>query len=42
LRHADVKVTQQSYIKVEDHVRQAAMKKFERALNKRRRARRRK
>jgi integrase len=42
LRHADVKVTQQSYIKVEDRVRQAALERYERALNKRQQARRRK
>jgi integrase len=40
LRHADLKVTQQSYIEVEDRVRQAAMKKFEQALNKRQQSRR--
>jgi integrase len=32
LRHAGVRVTQESYIKVEDKVRQAAMAKLERAL----------
>jgi integrase len=40
LRHADVKVTQASYIKVEDRVRQRAMQKFEQALDKRQKARR--
>ena len=32
LRHADVKTTQESYIKVEREVAQAAMRKLERAL----------
>lgn len=39
LRHADIKVTQESYVKVEDSVKQAAMKKFQQALDKRRRQR---
>jgi integrase len=33
LRHADVGVTQRSYIKVEDHVRSAAMLKLQKSLN---------
>ena len=33
LRHADVAITQRSYIKIEDKVRMAAMKKFEKALS---------
>lgn len=32
LRHADVRVTQESYIKVEDRVRQAAMARFDKTL----------
>jgi integrase len=39
LRHADVTTTQQSYIKVEDKVRQTAMRKLESALVRKRRAR---
>jgi integrase len=40
LRHADVKTTQQAYIKVEPSVRRAAMDKFQNALDKAKRARR--
>lgn len=39
LRHADVTVTQRSYIKIEDSVKTAAMKKLQRALNAKRRSR---
>jgi integrase len=39
LRHADVATTQQSYIKVEDKVRQAAMRKLEKVLVRKRKAR---
>ncbi len=33
LRHADVTVTQRSYIKVEDKIKSAAMKKLQQALS---------
>jgi integrase len=39
LRHADVTVTQRSYIKIEDSVKNAAMKKLQKALNAKRRSR---
>ena len=41
LRHADVGVTQRSYIKVEDHVRSAAMLKLQKSLNAKIKARKR-
>jgi integrase len=33
LRHADVTVTQRSYIKVEDKIKSAAMEKLQKALS---------
>jgi len=39
LRHANVKVTQESYIKVEGEVKRAAMNKLQKALQAKRRAR---
>jgi integrase len=33
LRHANVEVTRQSYIKIEDHVKTAAMKKLQKSLD---------